>query len=169
MHVKDIITESADIYDLQDRLERSGWRKNVRNVLTDLFSQRYPQAKVYFANSNMGGLFVTTDKNNLADQNVMQYYSDPTDHFNASIIGPMIEQDETEQRYVGYGFDSISSGKFKGIVVPMLQTLVPPLAKKLNAQPAVMIAVEDQSAGVWSKIAQKLGWKYFNPELGLSD
>jgi hypothetical protein len=51
----------------------------------------------------------------------------------------------------------------------MLQTLVPPLAKKLNAQPAVMIAVEDQSAGVWPKIAQKLGWKYFNPDSELSD
>lgn len=158
MQIKEII-ESAEI-----SIEAIRWRPQCKQVLTSLFAQKYPGTELYFANnSNMGTLFVTTDKNNIRKKDVMSYYSEPTEHFNASIYGPQLEEDDDGTRYVGYGFDAIDSGRFKGIVMPFLQTVVPPLATRFNAEPAIMIMVEDQSAGAWQGIANKLGWHYFNP------
>ena len=151
-----------DLYDIQDKLAMSRWKSSVKNVITSLFAKRYPGVQLFFKNTQDGNLFVTTDKTALASEDT-GLYSD-TDEFSASIIGPTAEYGVDDILYVGIGFDSIKSGKYKGIVGEMLKTIVPPLAAKFKAKPAIVIVVEDQSDGAWEAMANKLGWAFISGE-----
>lgn len=151
-----------NLYDIQDKLAMSRWKSSVKNVITSLFAKQYPGVQLFFKNTQDGNLFVTTDKTALASEDV-GLYSD-TDEFGASIIGPTAEYGVDDILYVGIGFDSIKSGKYKGIVGEMLNTIVPPLAAKFKAKPAIVIVVEDQSGGAWEAMANKLGWAFISGE-----
>ena len=151
-----------NLYDIQDKLAMSRWKSSVKNVITSLFAKQYPGVQLFFKNTQDGNLFVTTDKTALASEDV-GLYSD-TDEFGASIIGPTAEYGVDDILYVGIGFDSIKSGKYKGIVGEMLNTIVPPMAAKLKAKPAIVIVVEDQSGGAWEAMANKLGWAFISGE-----
>jgi hypothetical protein len=151
-----------NLYDIQDKLAVSRWKSSIKNVITSLFAKRYPGVQLFFKNTQDGNLFVTTDKTALASEDV-GLYSD-TDEFGASIIGPTAEYGVDDILYVGIGFDSIKSGKYKGIVGEMLNTIVPPLAAKFKAKPAIVIVVEDQSGGAWEAMANKLGWAFISGE-----
>lgn len=151
-----------NLYDIQDKLAMSRWKSSVKNVITSLFAKRYPGVQLFFKNTQWGNLFVTTDKTALASEDV-GLYSD-TNEFGASIIGPTAEYGVDDILYVGIGFDSIKSGKYKGIVGEMLNTIVPPLAAKFKAKPAIVIVVEDQSGGAWEAMANKLGWAFISGE-----
>lgn len=151
-----------NLYDIQERLLGSRWKSLVQKVLTSLFQQKYPGIPLFFKKTEDGNLFATTDKAALADEDVGLYSN--TNEFGALIMGPTAEYGVDNNLYVGMGFDSVKSGKYKGIIGDMLKTIVTPLAAKLKAKPAIIIVVEDQSAGAWEAIANKLGWTFISGE-----
>ena len=151
-----------NLYDIQEKLAMSRWKSSVKNVITSLFAKQYPGVQLFFKNTQEGNLFITTDKTALASEYI-DLYGD-NNEFGASIIGPTAEYGVDNILYVGIGFDSIKSGKYKGIVGEMLKTIVPPMAAKFKAKPAIVIVVEDQSAGAWEAMANKLGWAFISGE-----
>jgi hypothetical protein len=146
--------DNEETEDLIELLQRSRWKILVKNSIIKIFGQMYPEVKVSVKNTQDGWLEVSTGSG--------YYQNNPDNEFVATIFGPDAHIGIDGKRYAGLGFESVEAGKYKGVVSKLLAEIVPIIAKKINASPAIVIVMNDESGGAWQNMASKLGWPYID-------
>lgn len=138
--------------ELISRVQSLNWKSLLKNSFIEHFNKLYPGVVPKITSTD--DLRISTGAGD--------YYNNPNDEFIATILYPDAHISVDGKIYVGIVFDNIQSGKYKGIVSRVLNDVVPVIAKKVQGNPAIVIGVEDQSAGAWEQMARKLGWPYIN-------
>jgi hypothetical protein len=152
--------------DLRNKMQSEPWHDNHKEILTNIFAKKFPDTKVHFKKTKDNALYVTTHKPSLKNTEVdlTSNDKDTSHHFQALISGPNIERHKDGTLVTGTSFDSVRTGKYKGVIGSYIKKVTPDLAKRYGAHPATMLSSQDQSGGAWEEISKKYNWKHHSPE-----